>query len=199
MSPFPLSTSYCYFRQKKYNVSLVVYVVLQFFAFLFVLVGTPSDMFRERFRGGDPLCITLWGLRVTCSSSDYLLFIEMYWSDCRGRVARFRAAQGCAIISVFVFAAALIAGLTLLFCCSSLRLVCLALNIVGSVTVFVVWVAMATTFHHNDGSRCPPMKVDSVYGSGFVLFLIAWLLDIINIILLLPYTPMDADPNERAG
>ncbi|CAJ1992514.1 amastin-like surface protein [Leishmania donovani] len=175
----------------KYNIPLILYVVLQLVAFILLLAGTPSDIFIRTDHGpGYPtICLTLWGFKTDCSSRHHTLTIDRTFGACPPRVHRFRAAQAFTIISILVYGAAFIAGLTLLFCCSFLRLVCLALNIVGSVTLCVVWAAMAVTYNKADGPQCTRLSEVYKYGSGFVLFLIAWLLDIINIIiLLLPYT-----------
>ncbi|TPP51073.1 Amastin surface glycofamily protein [Leishmania donovani] len=149
------------------SIPVIVYVVLQFVAFFFVLVGTPIDMFRSSnssvFVGQ---CITLWGMRHHLHPS----------------VRR----------SVH-------AGLYLLFCCSLLRWVCLVLNVVGMVTSCIVWAAMAVTYNKTDDRVCLPVKTLGRYGAGFVLFVLAWILDVINIILLLlPYDGVDAGANRKA-
>ncbi|TPP51068.1 Amastin surface glycofamily protein [Leishmania donovani] len=141
------------------SIPVIVYVVLQFVAFFFVLVGTPIDMFRSSnssvFVGQ---CITLW-----------------------------------------VYGGAFMLGFILLFCCSLLRWVCLVLNVVGMVTSCIVWAAMAVTYNKTDDRVCLPVKTLGRYGAGFVLFVLAWILDVINIILLLlPYDGVDAGANRKA-
>ncbi|CAG9581806.1 amastin-like protein [Leishmania major strain Friedlin] len=171
------------------RISMIVYVVLQFIAFFFVLVGTPLDMFR----GNDPVaayrsvCITLWGWKSRCTSSVYEAGVDELWRDCGGRRKRFRAAQVLAVISIFVYGAAFVLGVLLLCCCSIFRLLCLALNIVGVFTLSVVWVVMVVTYYKHEALTCPNLKGFFNYGAGFALFLVAWCLDIINIaVLLLP-------------
>ncbi|AYU82520.1 amastin-like surface protein, putative [Leishmania donovani] len=175
------------------SVPLILYVVLQFVAFLLLLVGMPIEVFRLRVAGGSTVCITLWGQKLSCTSVGYLFFQEVVWRSCRKRVARFRAAQAFVIISIFVSLAAFIAGVTFLYGISLLRWVCLVLNVVGMVTSCVVWAAMAVTYNKTDDRVCLPVKTLGRYGAGFVLFVLAWILDIINIILLLlPCTTTDA-------
>ncbi|CAJ1992522.1 amastin-like surface protein [Leishmania donovani] len=176
-----------------YNITVIVYVVVQFVAFLLVLVGTPSDMFLLPDTAVGAVCFSLWGYRLTCSSSGYYKYVGKQWQDCPPRITRFRVAQGCAIISILVYGGAFMLGFILLFCCSLLRWVCLALNVVGMVTSCIVWAAMARTYNQYDGILCFPVKRFGKYAAGFVLFVIAWILDIINIILLLlPCTITDA-------
>ncbi|CAJ1014018.1 putative Amastin surface glycoprotein [Leishmania utingensis] len=73
----------------------------------------------------------------------------------------------------------------MLLCHYWLRWVCLTLNIVGAVTLCIVWASMVVTYNRNEGLSCPAEKRFFRYGAGFVLFLLAWLLDILNIPVLL--------------
>ncbi|CAG9582042.1 putative amastin-like surface protein [Leishmania major strain Friedlin] len=181
-----------------YSIPLVVYVVVQFVALLLVLVGTPVDMFRMPSTGFDTSCITLWGERFTCTSSGYFSYIDETFHNCPQRLTHFRIAQAFAIISIFVYFAAFVMGLVLLYGCTIHRWVCLALNIVGAVTLFIVWAAMVVTYNKGESPRCPPLKEVSYYAAGFVLFLLAWILDILNmIILLLPCTVPATKANEK--
>nr|CAJ2471900.1 unnamed protein product [Leishmania braziliensis] len=167
------------------NMALLVYAVLQFFAFLFVLVATPIDMFLQF---PDPpifhACFTLWGFKDHCNSVSYYASLNDLWDFCPRRLRLFRAAGVLAIISIFIFAAAFVLGVSMLFCCFWLRFVCLGLNIVGAVTLGFVWVAMVVTFLREDTINCEAMKEGTVYGAGFALFITAWVLDIINILVL---------------
>ncbi|CAJ1039105.1 putative Amastin surface glycoprotein [Leishmania shawi] len=169
----------------EWNIALLVYVVLQFIAFLFVLVATPLDMFRfkpnfRRIEG----CVTLWGHKTVCNSMFYDRNLYEAWGICPSRLMRFRVADAFAIISIVVYGAAFILGVIMLFCCSCLRFVCVLLNIVGAVTVCVVWATMVVTFFKDDDEDCPALQGFAQYGVGFALLIIAWVLDVINIIFL---------------
>ncbi|CAJ07872.1 putative amastin-like surface protein [Leishmania major strain Friedlin] len=170
----------------KRSIPLVVYVVVQFVAFLLVLVGTPLDMFRAHNRPGVAQCLTLFGFKLDCESLEYLETVDTQWVDCPARITRFRLAQAFAIISIFVYGAAFVLGLVLLYGCTIHRWVCLALNIVGAVTLFIVWAAMVVTYNKDDGQKCLKVR-DTGYrlGAGFALLVVAWILDILNIIFLL--------------
>ncbi|CAJ1007343.1 putative Amastin surface glycoprotein [Leishmania naiffi] len=174
----------------KGRIGIIIYVVLQFFAFFFVLFGTPIDMFR--LRSGDTsidrVTVTkLWGLTSGVFTIRYPVNTSRQWRNCPSRLTRFRLAQAFALISIFVYGTAFVLGLILLFCCSYLRWVCLALNIVGAVTLCFVWAAMVVTYYRNESS-CLELGSIYNYGAGFVLFLLAWVLDILNIVpLLLPF------------
>ncbi|XQJ30417.1 amastin-like surface protein, putative [Leishmania guyanensis] len=175
----------------KGRIGLIVYVVVQFFAFFFVLFGTPIDMFRLRNSPSSPseaVVTTLWGLKKGVFSTQYGLNSAEQWRNCTSRLNRFRLAQTFALISIFVYGTAFVLGLILLFCCSYLRWVCLALNIVGAATLCVVWAAMVVTFYRNESFICAEQGRLYNYGSGFTLLVLAWVLDILNIIsLLLPF------------
>ncbi|XQJ24939.1 amastin-like protein [Leishmania guyanensis] len=170
----------------EFTLALLLYAVLQFIAFLFVLVATPIDMFRLKADGtfDNSLCITLWGLKNKCYGLKYEDDVFSLWSVCGTRTQRFRAAQAFAIISIFVYGLAAVLGFILLWCCTYLRRVCLALNVTGIVTLCVVWASMAVTYYTLDG-QCFGMRFRMKFGSGFVLLVMAWCLDIINIVLLL--------------
>nr|CAJ2471602.1 unnamed protein product [Leishmania braziliensis] len=172
----------------KWSVLILIYVVVQFVAFMFVLVATPIDMFRIRSRDTQVLpdrCYTLWGLKTNCDSFSYRFLSDDLWESCPPRRDRFRVAQAFAVMSIFVYLAAVVLGVIMLFCCRWLRWVCLALNSVGAVTLWIVWACMAVSYHKNEGLNCEPIKEFYTYGAGFVLLVLAWLLDILNIPVLL--------------
>ncbi|CAJ1992526.1 amastin-like surface protein [Leishmania donovani] len=169
------------------SIPLILYVVLQFVAFLLMLVGTPLDIVRRRdVAAGIPLtCMTLWGFKVDCFSVDYSITIDVLFGACPPRINRFRVAQVFVVLSILVYGAACILDVMLLCGISLLRWVCLALNVVGSVTLCVVWAAMARTFLKDDGPQCSSFREVNKYGPGFILLVVAWILDTLNIILLL--------------
>uniref|UniRef100_A0ABR3EGM7 Amastin surface glycoprotein n=1 Tax=Leishmania shawi TaxID=5680 RepID=A0ABR3EGM7_9TRYP len=180
-----------------WGIALLVYVAVQFVAFFLVLVATPIDMFWLRNRTAQvPFwCLTLWGLKVDCYSLVYDDVPDRKWFSCTSRRDRFRAAQGFAVISVFVYGAAFVLGVIMLFCYRWLRWVCLALNSIGAVTVCIVWASMAVSYNRDEGVECEELKAMYTYGAGFVFFLVAWLLDLFNIPVLL-LLPQDSDSAE---
>ncbi|CAG9582056.1 putative amastin-like surface protein [Leishmania major strain Friedlin] len=174
----------------KRSIPLVVYVVVQFVAFLLVLVGTPLDIFRgvnPQVLGNLMVCITLFGVKVDCYNTTYAESAEVLWADCLNRLNRFHVAQAFAIISILVYFAAFFFGLLLIFCCPCLRWLCLALNIIGVVTLFIVWVAMVVTYYKDDNAACPKARNEFTFGIGFDLLMTAWCVDIIAAILMLTY------------
>ncbi|CBZ41013.1 uncharacterized protein [Leishmania mexicana MHOM/GT/2001/U1103] len=183
-----------------YNVLLLVYIILQFIAFFFVLVATPIDMFRRKnvLPGGSFDCFTLWGYKRDCSSLHYLFTINKEFSQCPALLDGFRAAQAFAIISILVYGGAFVASFAILYGYSFIRWVCLALNIVGIATLCVVWAAMVVAYKSDD-PKCSSLRdIGPRFGAGFVLFVIAWILDIINtVILLLPCTVTDSDEDKH--
>ncbi|CAJ1005159.1 putative Amastin surface glycoprotein [Leishmania naiffi] len=182
----------------EFSPALLLYAVLQFIAFLFVLVGTPIDMLRQRNGGsrfGNTPCVTLWGYKVQCYNSTYEASVDRLWMSCRRRRNAFRAAQAFAVISIFVYGLAAAFGFIALWCCSRLRWVCLALNISGVITLCVVWATIVVTYYKAD-DLCDSENLISFFGSGFVLLVMAWCLDIINIVFLLLSRPaMHASDN----
>ncbi|CBZ37648.1 amastin-like surface protein, putative [Leishmania donovani] len=185
-----------------YKRTLILYVVLQFVAFILLLVGTPLDIFRSNPAGMSKtlICITLWGFKNDCSSLHSDLTLDDIFHYCPDRLRRFRALQIFVIVSIVVYGAAFIAGFTLLFCFAVLRLTCMALNIVGSVILCVAIVIVAATFSKDDGQNCRRLSsIGYRLGASFFLFVVAWILDIINmIILLLPYTDTESAVDKKA-
>ncbi|CAJ1022830.1 Amastin surface glycoprotein, putative [Leishmania lindenbergi] len=171
-----------------WSVGIVVYAVVQFIAFLLVLVATPIDMFRIRSSiatASPHQCLTLWGLKENCGTTVYNMSSDDLWLLCPPRHNRFRAAQALAVITILVYGAAFVLGVMMLFCCSFFRWVCVALNIVGAGTLCFVWAAMVVTYNKSEGPRCLVMEDVYTYGAGFVLLVLTWVLDVLNIAVLL--------------
>ncbi|CBZ24107.1 putative amastin-like protein [Leishmania mexicana MHOM/GT/2001/U1103] len=171
------------------NLGVIVYVVLQLIAFVCVMIGTGVDMFyiKPESSGGRRVCITLWGGKIDCRKAQITNTGNKLWALCPRIRDNFRVAQAFAIISIFVYGASLLFGCLLLYCCTGFRWLCLALNIVGAVTACVVWALMVVTYRLKV-QRCDVLSGDFVFGTGFGLYVFAWVLDILNIIsLMLPW------------
>ncbi|CBZ24108.1 putative amastin-like protein [Leishmania mexicana MHOM/GT/2001/U1103] len=171
------------------KLGVIVYVVLQLIAFVFVMIGTGVDMFyiKPELIVGHRFCVTLWGAKDDCRKPKITLPLDVGWGDCPRVRDNFRLAQVFAIISVFVYGFAFLFGFLLLYCCALFRWLCLALNIVGAVTAGVVWALMVMTYRIQE-PKCQPLSLAYNFGTGFGLFVFAWVLDILNIIfLMLPW------------
>ncbi|CAC9539771.1 Amastin surface glycoprotein [Leishmania donovani] len=166
--------------------TFLVYAILQLIAFLSVLIGTPLDMFRGDLNDfGERPCVTLWGFKRMCYSIVYALDTDEKWATCHKRRSRFRMAEALAAISIMVYCAAFVLGVIMLFCCSLLRWVCLTLNVVGLLTLGITWVFMVLAYVQEDGVLCPALRTDYKFGYGFFLLLVAWVLDLVDIVFLL--------------
>nr|CAJ2471888.1 unnamed protein product [Leishmania braziliensis] len=176
----------------EWNLMLLLYAVLQIIAFLLVLVATPLEMFRIT----DNLSVvngyySLWGSHQSVGNLSFFSSSATLWSACPGRLMRFRLAQALAVLSIFIFGAAAALGVVMLFCCPLLRWICVMLNIVGAVTVCVVWAAMVLTYFTNEGRTCPALMTLTKFSVGFALLVAAWVLDLINItFLVVPFRIM---------
>ncbi|TPP49074.1 Amastin surface glycofamily protein [Leishmania donovani] len=190
------------------RIGMILYVIFQFLAFLLVLVGTPIDMFRvkELGRFANTPCLTLWGGKEECYSTMYDVSYEELWANCTHRRLQFRVAASLAVISIVVYGLAFILGFIMLFCCFCLRWVCLTLNILGFGTLGVVWALMVVVYYKDDGLFCPRVSSRFDFGFGFILLVVAWCLNIIDIwFLVLPCTVGDSgarqslsqDPKEQ--
>ncbi|CBZ40996.1 uncharacterized protein [Leishmania mexicana MHOM/GT/2001/U1103] len=171
------------------KLGVIVYVVLQLIAFVCVMIGTGVDIFyiKPESSGGHRLCVTLWGGKDDCRKPKVISSLDELWALCPRIRDNFRAAEAFAIISIIVYGFAFLFGCLLLCCCSDFRWVCLALNIVGAVTACVVWALMVVTYRLQE-EKCEVLSDDFVFGTGFGLYVFAWVLDILNIIfLMLPW------------
>ncbi|XQJ30599.1 Amastin surface glycoprotein, putative [Leishmania guyanensis] len=105
---------------------------------------------------------------------------ESVFVNCTSRLIRFRVAEAFAIISIFVYGARSPWASS---CCSAAlsdAWICLGLNIVGAVTLGVVWASMSVAYTV-DEMNCSMFSFEFHYGAGFALFVAAWALDVINI------------------
>lgn len=179
----------------------VIYAIVQLVAFVFILAGTPIDQFRpkkdkvEDWTNNSP-CLTLWGRKEKCLSTKFDQRPADAWPLCKARVNRFKAAEALAIVSIGIFGVACLLGFIHLCCCECIRWVCLVLNIVGIATACVIWACMVESYLRRIGSdpgvMCGPIKnsvelgsTGTNFGAGFVLIVVGWCLNIINIIFLM--------------
>lgn len=169
------------------KIFLVVYCILQILAFLFILVGTPIDQFRSKNQDslGNTNCLTFWGTKTKCYSTEYNGRVTTIFRTCDGRKTRFQAAQAFSIISIGVFLAAALMGLIQLCCCACFRWICLLLNIVGTATACVCWACMVSEYYNSRGALCPKFNTTMKYGAGFALFVVGWVINMVNIVILM--------------
>ncbi|KPA82130.1 amastin-like protein [Leptomonas pyrrhocoris] len=176
------------------KVGIVIYCILQFIAFLFLLVGTPIDMFRAKNEDtiGNKPCLTMWGTKEKCYSTKYDIRPDDLFVLCKERRDRFRAAEAFAIIHIVVYLVACILGFVQLCCCSCLRWACLALNILG-ITSCISWAIMADLYLRNSSAsltwsgspNCYKFNLAFKYGAGFGLLVTAWCLNIVAMVFLM--------------
>ncbi|CAM37193.1 amastin-like protein [Leishmania braziliensis MHOM/BR/75/M2904] len=171
----------------KWNPPLIAYAIIQLIAFFFVLLATPIDMyrFRREYITPNTTVTTLWGVKMGPLNTTNVIPTYILWRQCPARLNRFLLAQAFAVISILIYGAATVLGFIKLYCCDRLRMVCVVLNSVGAVTLCIVWGVVAMTYHMYEGPDCWQESVFSTYGAGFVLLLLAWLLDLFNIVILL--------------
>ncbi|AYU81232.1 amastin, putative [Leishmania donovani] len=169
------------------KLGVIIYVVLQFIALLCVMIGTGVDMFYLKHGPGSSarVCVTLWGAKSDCRGPKVTNPSDKRWASCPIRRRNFRIGQAFAVITIFVYGLAFLFGFLLLYCCSGFRWLCLALNIVGAVTACVVWAVMAVTYRVNEEPNCTTLNLVYNFGTGFGLFVFAWILGILDIIFLM--------------
>lgn len=179
-----------------------IYAVIMLIAFLFVLVGTPIDMFRGKDAKSvsdsfsNKACYTMWGYKEKCYSTKYTEKLKNTYNQCKGRLGLFRAAEAFAIINIILYLLTAILAFIQLCCCRCLRWVCLALSVLG-ITLVITWACMAAVFHTQSdcekvanvssdyclitSPQCGKFSVSSKLGAGFALIVTSWCLDIVAI------------------
>lgn len=188
------------------NIGLTIYTILEFVAFVFVLVGTPIDMFRSKGQNeiGNSACLTMWGYKSECYSTSYdVKSMSTLFAGCPKRLHHFQAAEAFAIISIAVFAVCFILGLCMCSCCSSCACCCRVLLciliILGIASAAVVWACMAASYnvdHNGDDSSaesiisdvnplCYKLKNIVKYGAGFALIVVGWAIHTVNLLFAL--------------
>ncbi|KAL7696245.1 amastin-like protein [Lotmaria passim] len=175
------------------HIGFIIYSILQFIAFLFILVGTPIDMFRahEKSVWGNTQCLTMWGFKMKCYSNTYDIKPSELFPACTERRDRFRAAEAFAIISIVVYGVACIFGFVQLCCCSCLRWACVLLNIFG-ITSCISWAIMSDLYLKDTTSsptwttsvNCHKLKLNYKHGAGFALLITGWALNLVGIVFL---------------
>ncbi|KAL7696247.1 amastin-like protein [Lotmaria passim] len=190
---------------------LVLYSIVQFIAFLFILVGTPIDQFRlstDDMFSNSP-CLTIWGWKNKCISATWNTRTNTLWSSCPDRKDRFRASEGLAIAAIVITLVASILGFVMLCCCRCLRWLNLILNLLGTGTGCAVSALMIDAYYnrHDPYSSvellvgnitCGALRDNALvhgevgtgaahfkYGAGFALYIVGWGLCFINIIFLM--------------
>ncbi|CAJ1014503.1 putative Amastin surface glycoprotein [Leishmania utingensis] len=185
----------------EFNPFIIVYSILQFIAFLLVVAGTVLDMFRVRgvFIPTPQACLTLWGFKDSCSDGKISLTLEQFFYQCTDARNHFYVAAALAVMSIFVYCAAFVLGVIMLYCCVYLRWACLVLNILGSVTLATSWVFVLVVSHRTNLSNCLQVPVSISFGIGFALLIVAWVLDLVSIaFLFIPWQNQDLDESSHS-
>ncbi|CAJ1004986.1 putative Amastin surface glycoprotein [Leishmania naiffi] len=172
------------------NPFIIVYLILQFIAFMLVLVGTPLEMFRSRSSSifNETPCVLLWGLKRSCRSIVYAATSDDLWVMCPSRRTQFRVARVFVVMTIDMYCAAFVLGIIMLCCYACLRWVCLVLNIVGFVTLATLCALMVVAYETDAYPLCPKLKNEFDFSLGFYLFVAALGLDLLNtVVLLIPW------------
>ncbi|EAN96073.1 putative amastin [Trypanosoma cruzi] len=173
------------------KVGAILYGVVSFTALLLMLTGTPLDQFRPRtnpFFLTDP-CVTLWGGKMHCSSTEYVISGNDVIHECYAVLELFRVAEASSIVSIALLLAATILGVLSHIYNKSLRTLTNVLLVCSMVTVGVVWGLMVHVYKE-EISNCiaTPFRTHFKFGHGFGLIVASWSLTFFAVVFLnLPY------------
>ncbi|GET92193.1 amastin-like protein [Leishmania tarentolae] len=179
----------------------LLFGILQFAALLFTFVGTPLAMFMPQSENPVGIykgyCISLWGIRDNCLALEYSASPQDAWSECPGRVDRFKAAQVFAIAAAAMLGISMLANFLEVCCCYCIKFVCILLNLLATASLAISWGCMLDCFFRSQGSHvleevdvCTNMRnftgVDNSHpegmqlGAGFALLAAASVLSFVN-------------------
>ncbi|XQJ30419.1 amastin-like protein [Leishmania guyanensis] len=183
-------------------ISGFLFGILQFVAILFITVGTPLAMYVPRSENAKRVtngyCITMWGIRDKCLTLTYSEKTADVWSECPGRVSRFKAAQVFAIGAAIILIASILANLLNACCCYCVKYLCIVLNLVAAVVLSISWGCILDCYLRNQGSFmrgtvdvCMRIRdfpgLDNSHpdgmqlGVGFILLVFACVISFVNI------------------
>ncbi|PBJ78139.1 amastin [Trypanosoma cruzi] len=173
------------------KVGAILYGVVSFTALLLMLTGTPLDQFRPRknpFPLTDP-CVTLWGGKLHCSSTEYVASDTDVIHECYAVLELFRVAEASSIVSIALLLAATILGVLSHLYKKSLRTLTNVLLVCGMVTVGIVWGLMVHVYKEEIGNCIiTPFRTYFKFSHGFGLIVASWSLTFFAVVFLnLPY------------
>lgn len=181
------------------RIGLIVFTAIEFIVFLFTLIGTPIAQFVPvpHYWGNwvDHSCYTLWGIKVPCSSTKYSTKGDVWlWSgdgnsNCKQRKRIMAAAGALAIISICISFLIVICGALLIWKgWRQLFIPTTVMCIVTFSTLLVCWACVAGVYHDRMCKRgyfgINMKDMGYKLGPGFILILIAWILQLVNSVLM---------------
>ncbi|KAG5468179.1 hypothetical protein LSCM1_02155 [Leishmania martiniquensis] len=187
-------------------ISGLLFGILQFVALVLIAVGTPLAMFLPRSehfsRITNNYCISMWGIRDHCLILVYSGRPEDLWTECSGRLGRFKAAQVCAIAAAIILVASMLASVLDACCCCCAKYLCLLLNLAAVVVLSISWGSLLDCYLQNQGSHL----IDNVdvcvrlsdfpglgnrhpegmqLGAGFIFLVLATIISFLNIFIIM--------------
>lgn len=184
----------------------IVFGILQFASLVLIAVGTPIGMYQPRnenvYKLNNDYCITMWGIRDKCYELKYSYKPGDVWSNCDGRLSRFKAAETCAIVAAILVAVSIILNAFTCCCSCCFKYISMALCLAAVVLLAISWGCMLNSYLDTQGSYymgrvdvCVKMKsfpgVNGVYtdgmqlGTGFILLVVACAVNFVDIFILL--------------
>lgn len=163
------------------NFGGIIFTVLEVIVLAFTVIGTPIAQFKPRY-GGGKYCYTLFGFKSDCGSTTYN--------------ARGKAAFGCAqrknnMVGGAVFAIAsivfslilVIYGLMVVLGRCMSFILPVILSILTTATLLVCWACVAGVYNNRmckNQAADGKYKTGAKYGAGFILIVIAFVVQAIN-------------------
>nr|ACS87843.1 g-amastin [Angomonas deanei] len=167
----------------------IVCLVLEAIIFLFVLIGTPIDVFKTKSKAPPRTCYSMWGVKQ-CGAHKANPAGAIYKGfPSKAILNNMNGAAAFAIISIFVTLVSLV--LTVLLVCKCIpKIIPAVVSILAFFTILIVWACQAGSY--NKGTDYGSIfgivitikiKQYCNYAGSFGLFVTAWCLQAIEMIL----------------
>lgn len=161
----------------------IICLIIEAVIFLFTIVGTPIDAFRGKVTYmGYRSCYSMWGAK-RCGAHKVPSGQVNKGFPCKKTRDTMNAAAAFSIFSLFMTLVTMVMCI-LLVCKCLTKLVPAILGIVCVITLLIVWACQAGAFHQRCTSMSAKISESMNYAGSFGLFITAWCLQIVNVVLM---------------
>ncbi|KPA76234.1 amastin-like surface protein-like protein [Leptomonas pyrrhocoris] len=166
----------------------VVCIILEAIVFFLCVIGTPIDVYKSKVNTSPRLCYSMWGYKrcgAHKANPDKLPNKGFPTSNIRSTM---NAAAAFAIISIFLALVSMIMSVLLVCKCLS-RIIPGVFSVIAFITTLIVWACQAGVYYkkYSVSSFGVETKIKIKdgfnYAGSFGLFVAAWCLQTIEMIL----------------
>ncbi|GET88967.1 amastin-like surface protein-like protein [Leishmania tarentolae] len=159
----------------------LIFTIIQLCVLLSVIISTPISQIDSK---ASKLCYTFWGMKSDCSKTTYSLKGKLAFGNCAQRRDSMNGGAAFAIISIFTTLVALLFGLLMVIRNPCAVFFPLLFTCISVFTILISWACVAGALNIKMcGIKWSLFALE--YGAGFGLMVVAFCLQIINVLLLM--------------